>query len=61
MYIIHLVLIYIIICQQNKYATVARQENYQVRPVTSTNFLSARREIKSAPYRHGQKHNLDTT
>jgi hypothetical protein len=34
--------IHINIFQQNKYATAARQENYQARPVPSSNFLSAR-------------------
>jgi hypothetical protein len=61
MYIIHIFLIHINIFQKNKDATAARQENYLAHPVTSTNFLSARREIKLVPYRHGQKHNLDTT
>jgi hypothetical protein len=61
MYIIHVFLIHINIFQQNKYSTAARQENYKVRPVTSTNFLSAKREIMSALYRHGQTHNLNTT
>ncbi len=60
-YIINVFYIHINICQQQKYAIAARQENFQAHRVTSTNFLSSRREIKSAPYRLGQKHDIDAT
>ncbi len=43
---VYIFLIHINIFQLNKYAAAARQENYNVRPVTSTNFPSARWQIQ---------------
>ncbi len=58
---VYVFIIHINIFQLNKYATAARQENYKVRPVTSTNFPSARRQIQVGAVLSQQKHNLDTT